>query len=531
MGGGQRPSIKIAHPSQPLKTPLKTVKSANKKKTPGIDRNFALLGLLSAAYESLSNPDREILLLNASETRRSRGRFSSEEGQNLLETGENSAETPENLLSRISESRNIHKCLKCPLPRRPARAHHCALCLGCVGRYDHHCPWVNNCVGKRNHRHFMLFLLYTLTSCCLAVAGGWQSATAFVTSSSRPERPKNATKIAEFAHFSPENGEKWAEIAEILPKNGEKWAEIGENGSKTAQNTEIGGQNTEIGGQNTEIRSKNAKITQISLENTQNGLQNTENTPTNTQNGLKNAQNTQNTPKNTQNGLKNAQNSPKNTQNTPKKTPNRPKTAQNDDLPLFFSVIMDTAMGLAVAGLLVMHIGLAGRNETTLESFAYPNRPYDFGFSINFRQLFGDSVLSALNPLIKSENLRGKYTIPGQIWPINSEMAAEIGRIRGIREEIIRLVEVYGESEVETGDISPENGDFSHENGDFSLGNGDFSLENGDFSLENGDPGAVLSRTELDGLLGGGGRASIYRDTYEARFADPEESETEMDIL
>jgi hypothetical protein len=155
---------------------------------------------------------------------------------------------------------------------------------------------------------------------------------------SRPERPKNATKIAEFAHFSPENGEKWAEIAEILPKNGEKWAEIGENGSKTAQNTEIGGQNTEI-------RSQNAKITQIGLENTQN------------------------TPKNTQNGLKNAQNSSKNTQNTPKKTPNRHKTAQNDDLPLFFSVIMDSAMGLAVAGLLVMHIGLAGRFVTVFSGF------------------------------------------------------------------------------------------------------------------------------------------------------------------
>ncbi|CAM6097998.1 unnamed protein product [Calypogeia fissa] len=54
-------------------------------------------------------------------------------------------------------------CDYCKWPK-PRRAHHCRTCDTCVLDMDHHCPFIGNCVGANNHRHFILFLLYTVLS-------------------------------------------------------------------------------------------------------------------------------------------------------------------------------------------------------------------------------------------------------------------------------------------------------------------------------------------------------------------------------
>jgi len=62
------------------------------------------------------------------------------------------------------DKRLYQHCKKCKV-YKPKRAHHCSQCRRCIIKMDHHCPWVNNCVGINNHKLFILFLLYTFTSC------------------------------------------------------------------------------------------------------------------------------------------------------------------------------------------------------------------------------------------------------------------------------------------------------------------------------------------------------------------------------
>eukprot|EP00971_Amphidinium_carterae_P011085 218275-Amphidinium_carterae.1 len=54
---------------------------------------------------------------------------------------------------------------------KPDRAHFCAQMGRNVLRMDHYCPWLSNCVGHRNHKHFLLFLLYTVLATHLALWG------------------------------------------------------------------------------------------------------------------------------------------------------------------------------------------------------------------------------------------------------------------------------------------------------------------------------------------------------------------------
>lgn len=54
-------------------------------------------------------------------------------------------------------------CSKCVLPKPPG-AHHCRQCKECVLEMDHHCPFIGNCVGVSNQRHFVLFLIWVVSS-------------------------------------------------------------------------------------------------------------------------------------------------------------------------------------------------------------------------------------------------------------------------------------------------------------------------------------------------------------------------------
>eukprot|EP00929_Paragymnodinium_shiwhaense_P107094 TRINITY_DN73126_c0_g1_i1.p1 TRINITY_DN73126_c0_g1~~TRINITY_DN73126_c0_g1_i1.p1 ORF type:complete len:331 (-),score=45.75 TRINITY_DN73126_c0_g1_i1:98-1090(-) len=48
---------------------------------------------------------------------------------------------------------------------KPDRCHHCRVCRSCILRMDHHCPWIANCVGYWNHKHFLLLVFYSWTTC------------------------------------------------------------------------------------------------------------------------------------------------------------------------------------------------------------------------------------------------------------------------------------------------------------------------------------------------------------------------------
>eukprot|EP00529_Nitzschia_sp_RCC80_P024135 CAMPEP_0113463834 /NCGR_PEP_ID=MMETSP0014_2-20120614/12875_1 /TAXON_ID=2857 /ORGANISM="Nitzschia sp." /LENGTH=449 /DNA_ID=CAMNT_0000355867 /DNA_START=535 /DNA_END=1882 /DNA_ORIENTATION=+ /assembly_acc=CAM_ASM_000159 len=65
--------------------------------------------------------------------------------------------------------RAIRRCHKCNDNYKPNRAHHDSVTGRCVVKFDHFCPWVGNAVGALNHKFFVLFVGYTLVSCCFSL--------------------------------------------------------------------------------------------------------------------------------------------------------------------------------------------------------------------------------------------------------------------------------------------------------------------------------------------------------------------------
>eukprot|EP00928_Gymnodinium_smaydae_P029836 TRINITY_DN2235_c0_g1_i2.p1 TRINITY_DN2235_c0_g1~~TRINITY_DN2235_c0_g1_i2.p1 ORF type:complete len:534 (+),score=66.86 TRINITY_DN2235_c0_g1_i2:82-1683(+) len=53
---------------------------------------------------------------------------------------------------------------------KPDRAHYCRIMSCNVLRMDHYCPFICNCVGYLNHKHFMLFLFYTVVGTNISAA-------------------------------------------------------------------------------------------------------------------------------------------------------------------------------------------------------------------------------------------------------------------------------------------------------------------------------------------------------------------------
>eukprot|EP00092_Neocalanus_flemingeri_P005893 GFUD01006342.1.p1 GENE.GFUD01006342.1~~GFUD01006342.1.p1 ORF type:complete len:351 (-),score=52.97 GFUD01006342.1:69-1121(-) len=64
-------------------------------------------------------------------------------------------------------------CKKCIAPK-PPRSHHCSVCNTCILKMDHHCPWLNNCIGHFNHRHFFLYMLFTVVGCAFLMTFGFE---------------------------------------------------------------------------------------------------------------------------------------------------------------------------------------------------------------------------------------------------------------------------------------------------------------------------------------------------------------------
>lgn len=66
-------------------------------------------------------------------------------------------------------TRALRRCPKCNDNFKPNRAHHDSVTGRCIVKFDHFCPWVGNAVGAMNHKFFVLFVGYTMTSCLFSL--------------------------------------------------------------------------------------------------------------------------------------------------------------------------------------------------------------------------------------------------------------------------------------------------------------------------------------------------------------------------
>ena len=67
--------------------------------------------------------------------------------------------------SNNQRKRALRRCPKCNDNFKPARAHHDSVTGRCIVKFDHACPWVGNAIGAMNHKFFVQFVGYTMTSC------------------------------------------------------------------------------------------------------------------------------------------------------------------------------------------------------------------------------------------------------------------------------------------------------------------------------------------------------------------------------
>lgn len=68
-----------------------------------------------------------------------------------------------------NRARALRRCPKCNDNFKPGRAHHDSVTGRCVVKFDHFCPWVGNAVGAMNHKFFVLFIGYTMSSCLVSL--------------------------------------------------------------------------------------------------------------------------------------------------------------------------------------------------------------------------------------------------------------------------------------------------------------------------------------------------------------------------
>ncbi|CAB9527749.1 S-acyltransferase 13 [Seminavis robusta] len=71
--------------------------------------------------------------------------------------------------SAQARKRGIRRCQKCNDNYKPDRAHHDSVTGRCIVKFDHYCPWVCNAVGALNHKFFVLFVFYTMTTCMTSI--------------------------------------------------------------------------------------------------------------------------------------------------------------------------------------------------------------------------------------------------------------------------------------------------------------------------------------------------------------------------
>lgn len=70
---------------------------------------------------------------------------------------------------KSNRTRALRRCHKCNDNFKPGRAHHDSVTGRCIVKFDHFCPWVGNAVGATNHKFFVLFVGYTMTSCLISI--------------------------------------------------------------------------------------------------------------------------------------------------------------------------------------------------------------------------------------------------------------------------------------------------------------------------------------------------------------------------